>query len=225
MAVLDPLALDGASDVQIQTLLTGQQSPVARCKTNFQKNSHFLRRISRYHLREHSSSTIIIELGVAHRTITANTKVRSHRRRTGMILAFARRVASPRRIIPSEARSRAQRRASSARTRRLFSVSSSFSSSRDLLSRYTASRSEAWPFRYISPEKMLASRVTPPRAFALRPVAFARKKWRKLKIAQKVTAERNYGPRASFYRKVNVSAGIVGGNSHVGGGVLALHDH
>jgi len=36
MAILEPLAFDGAPDVEVQALLAGQQSPVACCKRKSQ---------------------------------------------------------------------------------------------------------------------------------------------------------------------------------------------
>lgn len=99
MAIFDIFALDGASDMKFQALLTGQQSSVACCivKGNFNALStcvifFFFPR----DLREHSSSTITMESEVDRRMITANTKVHNHRRRVDMILfAFDRRVALP----------------------------------------------------------------------------------------------------------------------------------
>lgn len=95
MAVLDPFALDDTSDMQIQAFLTGQQSSVARCSKE-RKNFNFAL-FNRCHvlprdLREHSSSTMTIELEVARRAITANTKVHNHRRRIGMVPTFDRRI-------------------------------------------------------------------------------------------------------------------------------------
>lgn len=95
MAVLESFAFDGTSDVQIQAFLAGQQSSVARCSKEKKKEIstlHYLRQVFPHDLREHSSSTITIELEVARRATTANTRVHNHRRRIDMIPTFDRRI-------------------------------------------------------------------------------------------------------------------------------------
>lgn len=148
MAILDPFALKRTSDMQIQALLTGQQSSVARCSKGKKKRNFNLALFTGVilflprDLREHSSSTITIELEVARRAITANTKVHSHRRRIDdMILTFDEideSVYRSERTIRIEIRERADAKRTQCVS--CFSVSS-FPSSRDRFSRYTANRS------------------------------------------------------------------------------------